>query len=178
MHDPKGKSRIALTGVRASADVSPCGRWRRSLVRDWTPPGQAPRAILWVGMNPSTADAQVDDPTCAREQGFSRAWGFTRYLKGNALDWRATFPGDIPLDPALACTPEGHRALERMAQEAEIIVAGWGKLPPKLAHLSRGAADVLLASGKPIFCLGRNGDGSPKHPLYLKKTTPLIPFTP
>lgn len=176
LHDPKGKSRIALVGVHAEADVTPCGRWRRRLVRDWTAADEAPRTILWVGMNPSTADATTDDPTCTREQGFSRLWGYTRYLKGNVLDWRATFPSDVPLDPNLASTPTNHATIESMAKEATLIVAAWGKLPRTLAHLARPAAGVLHRSGTPIVCLGRNGDGSPKHPLYLKKTTTPVPF--
>lgn len=176
MHDPKGKSRLALHNVRASADVTPCGRWRRSLVRDWTLEGETPRTILWIGMNPSTADALSDDPTCAREQGFSRLWGFTRYLKGNVMDWRATFPTDVPLDPTLASTETNHTTIAQMAQEASLIVAAWGKLPKSLVHLARPAAEVLYRSNTPIVCLGRNGDGSPKHPLYLKKTTATQPF--
>lgn len=176
MHDPKGKTRIPLHNLRAFADVSPCGRWRRRLGRDWTPEGEAPRAILWVGMNPSTADALVDDPTCKRERTFCEDWGYTRYLKGNVLDWRATFPEDIPRDPMLARTEEGLQALADMAQEAALIIACWGKIPPALAHLARPAAAVLHAANTPILCLGRNKDGSPKHPLYQKRTTQPIPF--
>lgn len=176
MHDPGGKSRFALNGVRAEADVSACGRWRRRLVRDWTPEGVTPRAILWVGMNPSTADALVDDPTCARERAFSQSWGYTRYLKGNVMDWRATFPSDVPLDPDLAATAQGHAALESMAREAHLIVAAWGRLPPRLVHLVPPATRILARSGTPVVCLGRNADGSPKHPLYLRKDTPTQPF--
>jgi hypothetical protein len=178
LHDPKGKTRTALKGVVATADVSPCGRWRRSLTRDWTSPGQAPRAVLWVGMNPSTADALVDDPTCTREQGFTRRWGYTRYLKGNVLDWRATFPTDIPKDPTQACTGANLQALAAMALEAEIVVAAWGKLPHALAPLAARTHAFLVTFGKPILCLGTNGDGSPKHPLYLRSDSAPRPFGP
>lgn len=177
-HDPKGKTRTALKGVVATADVSDCGRWRRSLTREWTAPGALPRTILWVGMNPSTADALVDDPTCTREQGFCRRWGYTRYLKGNVMDWRATFPSDVPKDHAMASTPQNLEALARMANEAECIVAAWGKLPPTLAPLAKQTAAFLATFGKPMLCMGTNGDGSPKHPLYLRGDTAPRPFTP
>jgi len=129
-------------------------------------------------MNPSTADALVDDPTCAREQGFSRRWGYTRYLKGNVLDWRATFPTDVPKDPALASTPANAAALAAMALEAEAVVAAWGKLPHNLAPLAHTALALLATFGKPILCLGVNGDGSPKHPLYLRADSVPRPFPP
>lgn len=47
-------------------------------------------------MNPSTAGADMDDPTCAKELRYARRWGYTRYLKGNMIAWRATSPSDIP----------------------------------------------------------------------------------
>ena len=176
LHDPKGKTRTPVQGVRASADVSPCGRWRRRLERDWTEDGQQPKTLLWIGMNPSTADALVDDPTCARERGFTQRWGYTRYLKGNVLDWRATFPTDIPLDPALASTSANIVAILDMLDQSEAVVAAWGKLPPRLAPLSARVHHLLHTSGKPVLCLGRNLDGSPKHPLYLRKDTAPEPY--
>lgn len=176
-HDPGGKVRLKLPdGVVGGATFSECGRYRQALTRDWTPEGAAPRAVLFVGMNPSVAAADVSDPTCHRELMFARDWGFTRYLKGNVLDWRATLPKDIPADPALACSPANIRALVDMAHEAELIVLAYGKLHKRFQPVVQEVLRAMQATGKPLQCLGLNKDGSAKHPLYLRKDTPLRDF--
>lgn len=176
-HDPGGKVRLKLPdGVVGGATFSECGRYRQALTRDWTPEGAAPRAVLFVGMNPSVAAADVSDPTCHRELMFARDWGFTRYLKGNVLDWRATLPKDIPADPALACSPANIRALVDMAHEAELIVLAYGKLHKRFQPVVQEVLRAMEATGKPLQCLGLNKDGSAKHPLYLRKDTPLRDF--
>jgi hypothetical protein len=96
VHDPKGKVRLTLQpGVDGSAEFSECGRYRHWLKREWGfrrfTDGREPYA-LWIGMNPSTAEANVDDPTIRREMGFTRRMGLDCYAKVNIMDYRATFP--------------------------------------------------------------------------------------
>ena len=176
-HDPGGKVRLRLPeGVKGEAAFSDCGRYRQKLIRDWTPPGERPRAVLFVGMNPSVADAEASDPACHRELTFARDWGFSRYLKGNVLDWRATSPRDLPEDPELACSPANIPALLEMAEEAEMIVLAHGKLHKRYAPVVGRVLDALAATGKPLKCFGLNKDGSARHPLYLRKDAALIDF--
>ncbi|MDT8327068.1 MAG: DUF1643 domain-containing protein [Roseovarius sp.] len=177
LHDPGGKVRLRLPdGVIGGAAYSDCGRYRQMLSRDWTPKGGTPRTVLFVGMNPSVASAEVSDPTCHRELGFARDWGFTRYLKGNVLDWRATSPKDIPHDPTEACSALNIPALVEMAQEAELVVMAYGKLPSRYHSVVGEAIAAIVRSGRPLKCLGLNKDGSAKHPLYLRKDTTLIDY--
>jgi hypothetical protein len=176
-HDPGGKTRIALPeDVTGTARFSDCGRYRHALTRDWTPPGTAPRAILFVGLNPSVAGAEVSDPTCHRELTFARDWGFTRYLKANVLDWRATAPRDIPPDPALAASPENLAVLAALTEQADTLVMASGKIHPRYAGPRDAALALLRGSGKPLLCLGHNKDGSAKHPLYIRRDTKPVPF--
>ena len=176
-HDPGGKVRLSLPeGVSGTATFSECGRYRQALTRDWTPEGTTPRAILFIGMNPSVAAVEVSDPTCHRELVFAQDWGFTRYLKGNVLDWRATSPKDIPSDPDLACSPANIPALKELADEAEVIVMAYGKLHKRFAPLTEQVVRAMVETGKPLRCLGLNKDGSAKHPLYLRKDTPVMNF--
>ena len=178
-HDPGGKVRLKLPdGVIGGAMFSDCGRYRQALTRDWTAQGATPRAILFIGMNPSVADAAASDPTCHRELMFARDWGYTRYLKGNMLDWRATSPKDIPADPDLACSAANIPALEEMAAEAETVVMAYGKLHKRFQPVIGQVFAAMAATGKPLMCLGLNKDGSAKHPLYLRKDTQLMPFSP
>jgi hypothetical protein len=176
-HNPGGKVKLRLPdGVIGGATFSDCGRYRQALTRDWTPEGGTPRAVLFIGMNPSVADASVSDPTCHRELMFARDWGFTRYLKGNMLDWRATSPKDIPPDPDLACSPANIPALVEMAEEAELVVMAYGKLHARFNPVVRDVFTAINTTGKPLKCLGLNKDGSAKHPLYLRKDTQLRNF--
>lgn len=176
-HDPGGRTRLALPeGVCGAALFSPCGRYRHSLRRDWTPPGARPRAILFIGLNPSVADAEVSDPTCHRELNFARDWGYTRYLKGNILDWRATSPRDLPREASVARSPRNLHVLLSMAFEAEVIVMATGNVPVRFAWIEAETRDTLRATCRPFMCLGRNKTGFAKHPLYLRKDEVLRPF--
>lgn len=162
--------------MRRDALLSPCGRYRHAISRDWTEPGQRARTILWVGLNPSTADAERDDPTLRRELAFSRGWGFTRLVKGNLLDWRATQPKDLPGALDIARSAENLSALGEMASVADCIVLASGRIPARFSSVFAETLSVLGAPEKSLFCLGQNADGSPKHPLYMRKDTPLSPF--
>jgi hypothetical protein len=176
-HDPGGRVKLKLPeGVRGAAQFSPCGRYRQYLLRDWTPEGETPRTIMFVGMNPSTADADASDPTVHRETTFARDWGFTRYLKANVLDWRATNPKDLPKDPGVACSQANLLAIADMAEQSSQIIIAHGKMPKIFHPVIKEVVALCRASAADIFCLGRNADGSAKHPLYLAKTTQRMPY--
>ncbi len=176
-HDPGGRTRLRLPeGVRGTAEFSACGRYRHMLGRDWTLPGVVPRAILFVGLNPSVADAFASDPTCHRELTFARDWGYSRYLKGNILDWRATSPRDIPHESDLARSVRNLPVLLALSLEAEVIVIATGNVHPRYAEIARDTCDALRGTGKPMMCLGLNRTGNAKHPLYLRRDAVLRPF--
>lgn len=175
-HDPGGRVRLALAeDIRGGAAFSPCGRYRHLLTRDWTPADAPPRAILWIGMNPSTADETVSDPTCNREVIFSRDWGFTRYLKCNMLDWRATKPADLPADPDQACTARNVEVILEQGRTAQMVLLAYGKLHQRYHPRISQTIAALREIHPVLHCLGQNADGSAKHPLYLRKTlTPQV----
>lgn len=177
LHDPGGKVRINLPdGVRGGATFSPCGRYRQVLTRDWTPEEAKPRTIMFVGQNPSIATADVSDPTCDRELGFARRWGFTRYVKTNMLDWRATEPKNVPQDPELACSSENLPAILREAEGVEEVLLAYGKLHKRFVPIVDETLRALRKAGKPLYCLKLNKDGSAGHPLYINSTTDRFPF--
>lgn len=177
LHDPGGKVRINLPdGVLGGATFSSCGRYRQVLTRDWTPEGAQPRTIMFVGQNPSVATADVSDPTCDRELGFARRWGFTRYVKTNMLDWRATEPKNVPHDLELACSPDNLLAILREAKDAEEILLAYGKLHERFKPIVAETLRALRKTGKPLSCLKLNKDGSAGHPLYISSKTERFPF--
>jgi hypothetical protein len=177
-HDPGGKVKLPLLpGMVGDAAFSDDKIYRHYLLRDWSDKHYWPwdidtKFILWIGMNPSTAEGHIDDPTIRKEIKFSKREDYERYIKCNVMDYRSTSPQNIPQDGAMS---DGNRGTIRwFAKRAAIIIAAWGKLPPKLSyHAEVVFHDICKYQ---IWCLGKNNDGSPRHPLYLKDTTPFERF--
>jgi len=114
-------------------------------------------------LNPSTADAEIDDPTIRKLKGFTADWGYKSFIVGNLYAARATNPKDLQNfdDPV---GPENDAMLSFLSHH-RLIVAAWGKLPNprRVAQV----VDILTRNGSQLYCLGTNLDGSPKHPLYV-----------
>lgn len=175
-HDPGGKVRLRLAqGVNGDVVMSADGR-HRQIMRRWLGDGFPENYILFIGMNPSTADATVDDPTCAREWTFARREGFSAMVKCNVGDYRATDPKALLQPGVVAVSPANLPAIRTAARDAGRIVLCHGKLNKALAPAGRELVAALQADGHTLWCFGTNADGSPKHPLYLRADTPLVPF--
>jgi hypothetical protein len=175
-HDPGGKVRLRLgAGVRGDAVMSADGRYRQ-VMRRWLGDSFPDDYILFIGMNPSTADATVDDPTCAREWTFALREGFSAMVKCNVGDYRATDPKALVQPGVVAVSDANLPAIRQQAGGAGRVVLCHGKLNKALAPAGRELVDMLRADGVTLWCFGTNADGSPKHPLYLRADTQLQPF--
>jgi hypothetical protein len=149
--------------VVSSAVISDCGRYRYSLLRVWS---ELPR-VCWIMLNPSTADAHIDDPTIRRCMGFSRAWGAGGIVVVNLFALRATDPDELlsyirGADPLSAFND---RNIGQCADQRRIIAA-WGS-HQSIKKSGRDHAVMKLLAGKTIECLGVTKDGYPRHPLYV-----------
>ena len=175
-HDPGGKVRLALMpGVKGDAQFSADGRYRQ-LMRRWVGETFPQRYVLFIGMNPSTADGTVNDPTCAREWTFAQREGFDAMVKANVGDYRATDPKMLLAAGVKASSPENLPAIRAAAAGADFVILCHGKLNKALAPAGRALVDALRTDGIELWCFGTNADGSPKHPLYLRGDTPLVRF--
>lgn len=137
-------------------------RYRRRLERRWNE-ADDPRTILWIGMNPSKADAQLDDKTCRREQKISRRYGFNRYCKGNILDLMETDSKLIPRDVGISRTLQNLIEIRRLVEEADWIVLAHGKLPPIFQQVVNDIYQVIRDSEKPVAVFQYNNDRVPTH---------------
>ncbi len=144
------------------------GAYRYRLWRTWEV--QGPLAVF-VGLNPSTADGECDDPTIRRCLGFARSWGCGRLAVVNLFAWRATRPADLR-EARNPVGPLNDEVLAQVAGAADLLVACWGVHG---AWQDRGQA-VRTALRGPWQCLGLTRDGLPRHPLYLRRETPLQPY--
>lgn len=155
-----------LGSPSCSAVLSSCGQYRYELWRRWA---DGPH-VLFIMLNPSTADATNDDATIRKCVAYAKRWGFGALCVGNLFAFRATDPKDMKAaaDPI---GPENDATLARLASEAGVIVAAWGAHG---THMSRDKAVMKMLPT--INALHVTKDGSPGHPLYLKGDSTPFPL--
>ena len=168
--------------IYSDAVISPDGKYRYLLYRIWD---ASKPVLVFIGLNPSTADVKADDPTIRRCVGFAVRENCGGIVMLNLFAYRATDPKELPLigaagndnivalknytgDTIYALTPD----LLKLSVHA--VVAAWG------AHTRArtAAANYGLGKRRPLVCLGTTQDGSPRHPLYVKSDAPLVPWSP
>ncbi len=153
----------------SSAVLSKCGKYRYRLDRRW---GDGP-ICGFIMLNPSTADADLDDPTIRRCIGFAKREGCGSLMVGNLFAFRATDPM-VMADSDDPDGPENRHFLTNMAERVDgPLIAAWG------SHwMARDMASewVCKTFGRRLMCLGKTKDGHPRHPLYVKGDTPLVPY--
>jgi hypothetical protein len=157
-----------------TALLSADGAYRYTLTRRW---GDRAPAVVWIMLNPSTADDAVDDPTIRRCVGFTRGWGYDAITVVNLYALRATDP-DILRGAADPVGPDNDHTLSAHASAAVgLKVAAWGAHP-----LAAGRARHLLARGvlpaAGLACLGVTAAGQPRHPLYVPAAQPTRQWNP
>jgi hypothetical protein len=129
-------------------------------------------------LNPSTADADQDDPTIRRCVGFSKTWGFGHLAVVNLWALRATDPSEL-LMHAEPSGPHNWAYIESEVGRAALIVAAWGAHAVKVpGGLFRGQTLEAVARrlDRPVVCLGLTKKGHPRHPLYVRSDQSPTPY--
>lgn len=164
------KVRALLANAEREAIISPCGKYRYWLMRRWSP---GP-TLLFVMLNPSTADADVDDATIRRCVGFAHQHDFGALEVVNLYAWRATKPADLR-SAGYQSGPENDLHIASAARAAQRVCVAWGA---NAAGLSRPAEvlTLLRAAGAAPWCLAITQSGHPQHPLMLASDCKLTPY--
>lgn len=159
-----------------TAVISECGKYRY-----WLERGEAAAPyVAWVLANPSTADAELDDPTVRKARGFTERWGYKRFVFVNVFAYRSTDPKGL-LGVKDAVGPENERYIREAVMRADLVVAAWGNaiVKPKRPQAAWTRREVIAkATIKPVMCLGYTADRSPRHPLMLAYSTQLETYAP
>jgi hypothetical protein len=150
-------------------------RYRYALLRWWDK--RLPH-VLWVMLNPSTADANTDDPTMHRVIGFSMDRLYGSLTVVNAFALISTDPlGLVAVDDPVG--PENDSMLAQEVSQADTIICAWGSqrvgLHSRIREVRALIAEHRRAEAR-ILCLGTNADHSPRHPVRLPTSTTLVPF--
>lgn len=153
------------------AIISPCGQYRYTLTRELS---KEPRIVVYIMLNPSTADAEQDDPTIRRCIGFAKALKCGRMIVLNLYAYRSPNPRDLShVDDPVG--PENDKYLSKIKTLGgkPLVIAAWGA---NNLHVERSRHVMGLLEGIPVHCLGLTDEGRPRHPLYLPAKSKLIPY--
>lgn len=147
--------------------ISDCGKYRYQLWRKIPQPLRWIKTVTFVMLNPSIADAEIDDPTIRRCKAFSKANGFTDMYVVNLFAYRATDPKELAFvdDPH---GPKNSQYTWDAINKSTTTILAWG------AHPMAKKARQNFNNNGDFYCLGMTKDGSPRHPLYVKSDQPII----
>lgn len=149
---------------------SPCKQYRYTLWRLFSPVALPLRYVLWVMLNPSTADESEDDPTIRRCIAFTESWGYDALCVCNLFAFRATHPADmIHADDPVG--DDNDYWLAKLSTDAALVVAAWGEHG---TFQNRERAVRLILPD--LYCLSLNKGGQPGHPLYLSGKLKPLPY--
>lgn len=146
-----------------TAVISDCGRYRYRLTR-----GQVP-FVAWLMLNPSTADAQVDDPTIRRCTRFADRWGYGGIIVVNIYPFRSSSPAECRRwhknqghdEITAQVENRGHIRYAESIASLHVVAFGAGCWDTQDAKF----ASLLFKGPKPLRCLGTNKHGWPLHPM-------------
>ncbi|VAW44932.1 generated by GeneMarkS [hydrothermal vent metagenome] len=153
--------------MKNTAKLSDCRKYRFALWRTWD---DSKPHVMFVGLNPSTADETTDDPTLTRCINFAKSWNFGGVCMANIFAYRATEPSAMKVakDPIGS---ENNDWLIGLSNEAGLVVAAWGN---DGSYLGRSEQVKQLLPN--LHCLKLNKSGEPAHPLYQKADMKPVPM--
>ena len=153
--------------LKNTAKLSDCRNYRYALWRTWD---QSKPYVMFVGLNPSTADETTDDPTLTRCINYAKSWDYGGVCMANLFAFRATEPAVMKaaLDPVGV---ENDSWLIKLAESSGIVIAAWGNDGSFV-----GRAQQVKSLLPNMFCLKINKSGEPAHPLYQKAMLKPIVF--
>jgi hypothetical protein len=153
--------------------------YRYTLYREWTddPGFEGVRVLNFVMLNPSTADAEKDDPTIRKCIGFAKLSGHNAIRVVNLFAYRATKPVDLWRQYESGTNIAGplNDAYVRELPPEETVCVAWGSTYMNKDWTQRRVLETTKLLNRKLWCLGRTKDGHPNHPVMLGYG-PLIEF--
>lgn len=147
--------------MKKYATLSEDRKYRYTLTRIWD---ETKPKVMFIGLNPSTADETKDDPTIIRCINFAKSWGYGGLEMTNLFAFRATNP-KVMKNEKEPIGKDNDTWLKKLATECDIIIGAWGN---DGALHARGQEVMNMLDD--LHYLALNKSGHPSHPLYLKST--------
>jgi hypothetical protein len=132
-------------------------------------------SILFIGLNPSRGNQFYNDPTLTRCINFSKSWGYGTMFFGNLFSnvepdsdmMRAISMHESRIDEVTT-----NLWLDQMLSMTDEVVCAWGSWD-FIERRKKAVIGMISNWFESPKCFGKNKDGNPKHPLYLKATSTL-----
>ncbi len=141
------------------AEISSDGIYRYWLSRIWFP--HKPY-VCFVGLNPSIADADIDDPTIKKCVRYSLLWHYGGLVMVNLFAYRATKPRKM-MTATSPVGPLNDEFIKRFSKDAGLTIMAWGN---NGSHKNRNSEVIPLLT-EPYYLVLTNKE-HPHHPLFLK----------
>lgn len=146
------------------ATFSECRKYRYALWRIWD---KSKSLVMFIGLNPSTANELNDDPTIRRVKKFAFDWGYGGVYMLNLFAYVTAYPKELKKcnDPL----GNNDKYLKEISGKCDKVIFAWGSFD----EATERAREVMqmISNG---YALAINMDGSPRHPLYVKSDVKLI----
>ena len=147
--------------MRKNATLSKDRKYRYTLTRIWD---ETKPKVMFIGLNPSTADETEDDPTITRCINFAKSWGYGGLEMTNLFAFRATNP-EVMKNEKEPIGEDNDTWLKKLDAECDIIIGAWGN-----HGAFHGRGKEVMNMFDTLHYLALNKSGHPSHPLYLKAT--------
>ena len=131
--------------------------------------------VMFVMLNPSTADGTKNDATLRRCVSFATDWGYDHLVVTNLFSLRATKPDDLWSKTGPARNDERNDDwIEHHAHRADTVVCAWGAFQ-KAVPRAHEVLQLLRDKGhKLVYTIGDlSQSGHPRHPLRIPSGTLL-----
>jgi hypothetical protein len=152
---------LTFTGATFSTDR----RHRLTLWRIWD--DKKPK-VMFIGLNPSRADENVNDPTMRSIMRIAKRNGHGGVYMTNLFTYRSTKPENIDWDDPNI--PDADNILIDTSIKCKDVVFAWG------ANNTYGRDKEVERLFKRAMVVGLTKNGSPAHPLFIKGDTELKPY--
>lgn len=150
---------LGADNILRCAHLSEDGRYRYRLERTWNPERGC---VLFVMLNPSTADDLKDDNTITKCMRFTKEWGYGGLVVANLFAYRSPRPQSLR-EVVAPVGPENDMTLVTLADMHKMIICAWGN-DGELKGRDGVVFDLLTAGNRQVHCLQETGKGNPYHP--------------
>lgn len=155
------------------ANFSKDGKYRYALWRIWDDRNLdilGPRYAMCIGLNPSTANGETDDATIRRLRGLIKELDYAGFYMCNLFGYITPYPEVLEAVGYENAIGENDKYLFEIRGHCADVIFCWGNFN---VHTRADKVKEYFPDG---LCFGKNKNGSPKHPLYLKSGTKLTAF--
>ncbi len=150
----------------SGAVFSEYGKYRYRLWRVWD---ETKPLAMFIGLNPSKANAIKPDNTVTKVGKVSKYNGFGGFYMMNLFSLISQYPEDL-----LTCENpimDNDKHLKEVAELCDKVVFCWGVFKE-----SKKRCEEIINMFPNALCFKHTKDGSPWHPLYCLDETLLIDF--